>query len=262
VFVGGWATRLYRLSERVADVPFGPLLTDDADIALPEGLWVPSPTVHESLTAAGFVESMTGDDVPPVTRYVAPQRDFEVEFIAHQTGGVDESSGPGATTLVGGVSAQRLGNVRLLLEEPWSVIVATDAGYPVGDRGLVVRVPNPASFIAQKLLAIRRRGRSGPKDVLYVHDTLQLFADHLGELREVWNRVRARMGPSITERLWARWSFVKEHPELLRRASTIAEESGRPAPPSPTRIEAACELGLSEVFAKDRQPREKSRGAT
>jgi len=109
VIAGGWATRLYRLHDRVMAVSFDALLTDDADIALPENMAEDSPSIHDSLISAGFEEVMGGKSSPPVTHYVTPEGDFEVEFITHQRGGPESRAGQNVTALVGGVTAQRLG---------------------------------------------------------------------------------------------------------------------------------------------------------
>jgi hypothetical protein len=50
-----------------------------------------------------------------------------------------------------------------------------------------VRIPNPVSFIAQKLLIQQdRRPEKRPQDLLYIHDTLELFAHRLPELGVLW----------------------------------------------------------------------------
>jgi hypothetical protein len=47
-------------------------------------------------------------------------------------------------------------------------------------------VPNPTSFMVQKLLIHSdRRPAKKAQDVLYIHDTLELFGGSLGELRRL-----------------------------------------------------------------------------
>lgn len=48
-------------------------------------------------------------------------------------------------------------------------------------------VANPVCFIAQKLLISGKRPpRERAKDVLYIHDTLELFGGSIPELRALW----------------------------------------------------------------------------
>jgi hypothetical protein len=49
-----------------------------------------------------------------------------------------------------------------------------------------VRVANPVSFLSQKILIQDVRDRKDrAKDILYIHDTIEIFAGHLAELREL-----------------------------------------------------------------------------
>ena len=56
-----------------------------------------------------------------------------------------------------------------------------------------VQIANPVAFLAQKILIHRRRERQGrAKDILYIHDTLEVFGAQLQELADVWrNEVAA-----------------------------------------------------------------------
>lgn len=69
VIVGGWAHRLCRLHPAAQKLDFAPLMTLDADIALPQTLPPQKPTIREALVAHGFQEEFRGDDVPPATLY-------------------------------------------------------------------------------------------------------------------------------------------------------------------------------------------------
>lgn len=48
---------------------------------------------------------------------------------------------------------------------------------------------NPVAFIAQKVLIHRKRGRQDrAKDILYMHDTVEVLGARLPELRNLWQR--------------------------------------------------------------------------
>ena len=131
------------------------------------------------LEEVGFEEHLGGDCSPPITRYVLQTTgaDFDVEFITPLRGGEVKRGKPDVTLAVAGVTAQRLRYVEVLQQNPWTVELAEDRGYPVGPSALRLRIPNPASFIAQKALALDKRTSIAKrvKDVLYIHDTIEGF---------------------------------------------------------------------------------------
>jgi hypothetical protein len=93
-----------------------------------------------------------------------------------------------------GITAQTLRYSELLLMSPWSVRVGPESGVPVA-AAVDLFVPNPTSFIVQKVLihSDRRRDKRA-QDVLYIHDTLELFGGSLAELHRLWiEEVRPRM---------------------------------------------------------------------
>ena len=117
VIVGGWAHRLHR-HHPLADPPsFLPLLTRDADVA-----FSPAEPMHgniaTALGAAGFVEELTGEHIPPVSRYRlgVDKAGFFAEFLAPLKGSREKRGKPDATVRRAGISAQKLRYVELLLE--------------------------------------------------------------------------------------------------------------------------------------------------
>jgi hypothetical protein len=69
--------------------------------------------------------------------------------------------------------------VDLLLGSPWKVELSRANGW----------IAHPTRFMAQKLLIHdRRERRSRAKDILYLHDTIELFGASLDVLREDWER--------------------------------------------------------------------------
>jgi hypothetical protein len=88
VIVGGWAHRLYHLHPCTQTLDFAPLMTLDADVALPPTLLAQMPTIRDALAANGFEEEFRGDDLPPATLYYLGDKDsgFYVEFLTPLTG--------------------------------------------------------------------------------------------------------------------------------------------------------------------------------
>ena len=255
VFVGGWAHRLYGFHELSSPLDFEPLATDDADLAAPLRLEVRAEPLAQLLRAAGFEEEFRGDDTPPISRYHLGEEGagLFVEFLAPLIGSPTTRTGkPRDTVVVGGVTAQTLRYVDLLLEEPWTIRLSEQLGFPVGAAGVQIRIPNPASFIAQKLLVLdRRTPEKRPKDLLYVHDTLLLFSRKLAALQASWRRVSDRQHDNVTRTLQsqlnARFGAVDD---LIRAACQIAIESGRPSPPTPERFAAVCRAAARTVFER------------
>jgi hypothetical protein len=114
-----------------------------------------------------------------------------------------------------------------------------------------VRVPNPTSFIVQKLLIHSARPTNKKaQDVLYIHDTLQLFGGSLGELRGLWvDRVRpgmpgrsARRTEAIVREMFARVT------DTIREAARIPQDRRL----TPENVRRACEYGLGEILGSDR----------
>ncbi|HBY60383.1 MAG TPA: hypothetical protein DEH78_11205, partial [Solibacterales bacterium] len=161
---------------------FAPLMTLDADVALPQKLLPQTPTIREALVAHGFQEEFRGDDMPPATLYHLGDSysGFYAEFLTPLTGGEYTRSGKRkATAQIAGVNSQQLRFLEPLLNDPWTVELSMD------DFGLpapkAVRVANPMGFLAQKLLIHRKRcADDQAKDILYIHDTLQVFGARFG----------------------------------------------------------------------------------
>jgi hypothetical protein len=194
--IGGWAHRLYRLDPRARTLPYVPLTTLDGDVAVPAKLKAEQETVRDRLIKAGFKEEFVGEDRPPATHYhYGPSGGFYVEFLSALTGSEHDRQGKRkATQEVGGVSSQRLRYIDVLLIAPWEIELSEANGYPF-KPAKKIRVANPASFLAQKILIHGERDHGDrAKDLLYMHDTIELFSDRLEELRGVYeNEVRPRL---------------------------------------------------------------------
>lgn len=248
VIVGGWAHRLFTLLDEVPRPAFAPLMTLDADLAADTRLLPCGASLNDLLTAAGFRERFRGDFMPPVSRYeLADSREgFYAEFLAPLRG-----SGRGAPTMtLQGVVAQRLRHVNLLLAAPWSVTLTEEAGFPVGAEEPIVPIANPVSFLAQKLLILDRRDPDKQaKDILYLHDTLQIVSPLQPRLKAVRPLIEAELPARTVRELHQRietWFASVTDP--VRGAAAIARGMQRPQPPSPAAIAAACRVGLRQVF--------------
>ena len=102
---------------------------------------------------AGFTQELSGEHIPPVTKYTLGADDggFYAEFLVPLLGGTHKRDGtPDAAMAKAGITAQKLRHLDLLLTSPWSVRVSSDIRVPLR-RPLDVSVPNPVSFIVQKL---------------------------------------------------------------------------------------------------------------
>jgi hypothetical protein len=247
VIVGGWAHRLYHLHPAAQKLDFAPLMTLDADVALPQTLPPQTPTIREALVAHGFQEEFRGDDMPPATLYHLGDSDsgFYAEFLTPLTGGEYTRSGKRkATAQIAGVNSQQLRFIELLLNAPWTVELSTDHfGLPAPKA---VRVANPMGFLAQKLLIHRRRSTDDQaKDILYIHDTLQVFGARLDGLRIEWtDRVRPSLHRNAVKEIETAsdWLFG-EMTDVIREAAGIAADRRL----SPEGVRENCRYGLQQI---------------
>jgi len=190
VLVGGWAHRLYRLDSRARKLEYLPLTTFDGDVAVPTKLKVEESNVRKRLLEAGFKEEFVGEDQPPATHYhYGEGGGFYVEFRAPLVGSeYDRGGRRKATKEVGGVSSQLLRYIEILMVSPWKIELGDENGYPF-TPARKIQIANPTSFLVQKILIHRERDyQDRAKDLLYMHDTIEVFSEHLGELREIFTK--------------------------------------------------------------------------
>lgn len=249
VIIGGWAHRLYRLDARAQLLGYMPLFTVDADIALPSNLKVGRKDIRECLVSHGFKEDRMGHDRPPATHYRLAEEgtEFYAEFLTALIGSEHRRDGTSNSTMtIAGVVSQKLRFLEILLKSPWTVTLDQSNGFPF-NVPIRVRIANPAGFLAQKLLIQEKRTRTRfPKDILYIHDTLETFGGRLQELNTEWkNEVSPMLSPKNV-RLIERSAEIlfQEVTDSIREATLIA--SGRKL--SPERIRETCNWGLKQVF--------------
>lgn len=248
VFIGGWAHRLYHLHPNAQSTNFEPLLTLDADIALPPMLPADLPDLRQLLIAQGFTEDFLGQDVPPATHYRLGNESgaFYAEFLTPLTGARTTRSGARRTTTgIAGLSAQLLRHLEILLVNPWTLLLSAPT-FPL-TTGKSIRIANPTAYLVQKLLIHANRPIADrAKDILYIHDTLQLFAPRLEDLSREWldhllpslPPAQVRKATQLATHLFANLS------DPIRTASTIAPTRGL----TPESIRQACQLGLERIL--------------
>ncbi len=247
VIVGGWVHRLYRLHPHAQVLDYPPLSTLDADVAVPAQLPVGEQDIRARLLAHGFAEEFLGDDHPPATHYRLGDEvsGFYAEFLTPLVGSeYDRKHKRKATTEIAGISSQQLRHIELLLHHPWSIEVHSE-GFAAR-----IQIANPVSFLAQKVLIHEERDRDDrAKDILYMHDTLEVFGQRLPELRELWRNIVA---PKLRPRSA---NVVSKAPEDLfgelsddmRRAAEISAERAI----SPEAVREACRYGFIQTLGRE-----------
>jgi hypothetical protein len=248
VIVGGWAHRLFRSHPLAQALPYTPLMTRDTDVALQAGIAVDEENLRERLLSHGFHEEFLGDDRPPVTHYQLGDTDagFYAEFLTPLVGGeFKRDDTRDVTATIAGVTAQKLRYLEVLLIAPWTVTLT--AGGSAGQLPTRVNIANPVSYIVQKLLVSgKRKPSERAKDVLYIHDTLELFAGSLPDLRRLWrDAVRPALGPSTEAKM--RRATGRVFAGVTDTVRAAAKMATRRAVSSDGLLEL-CELGLKRVL--------------
>lgn len=247
VIVGGWAHRLYWLHAYAQPPEYPPLRTLDADVAIPANPSVRAGEIRERLLAAGFAEERLGDSEGMVAHYclVRDPGAFYAEFITSRTGGAYKRDGRRKQPIyVGGIAAQPLAHVDILMVSPWRV--------NLDDPGLTswqgtVRIASPVRFLAQKLLILPDRSPDDRvKDILYIHDTMQVFGSRLEELRAEWKEsVAPPLLPTHRKKIH---EAAKRHFSVLTDAIRQAARAAGREDLTAENVRAGCERGLRELF--------------
>ena len=145
------------------------------------------------------------------------------------------------------MSAQKLRHLEVLLLSPWQLTISPEQGFPLG-RATAIQIPNPASYLVQKVLVLRSRapGKQA-KDVLYLHDTYAIFADAFPLLGEAWDALKPQFHPAHVRTFEERAAgIISAMSDLIRDAARIA--AGRPRALSPEELLAGLRRGFAEVF--------------
>lgn len=249
VIVGGWAHRLHRFHPLANPPEYLPIQTRDADLAF--RLEAPlEGDIDEALKEAGFRAELKGEHTPPVTHYWLDDQDqgFYAEFLVPFIGSRlnrDKTPAP-VTVRKAGVTAQKLRYLDILLINPWTIGLDESMGAPLKSPAEIL-VPNPVSFIAQKLLIQSKRlENKKAQDALYIHDTLELLGGDLDRLKTIWlesirPRIPAKIAGDIETLSRKQFGAVTD---IIREAARIPQNRAL----NPDLIQRACEYGLKEIF--------------
>ncbi len=249
VLAGGWAHRLHRFHSLAKPLNYEPIATKDTDIVFDANVPLHG-DICSALSKAEFREELSGEHKPPVAHYTLGDEGagFYAEFLTPLRGsGTTRKGQPDATIKMAGVTAQKLRHVDLLLVEPWPIRIGADQGVPLL-KPIDVMVANPAAFIVQKLLIQEYRNASKQaQDLLYIHDTIELFGGTLPTLSNLWKTsIAPALGPKtarqVTEVTDKMFSSVTD---VIRDAARIPQ--GRDL--TPERVRVTCQVAMARILA-------------
>lgn len=251
VIVGGWAHRLHHEHPLAQAPTYAPVRTRDADVAFGTRARLKG-TIAKALANTGFREELSSDETPPVAQYHLGTDDqgFYAEFLTPLVGsGTKRDGGADTTEARSGIVAQKLRHLEVLLGAPWSIAVGGGESERL-PAPVDVRVANPVSFVVQKLLIhADRKPAKRAQDVLYLHDTIQLFGGSLRELNELWqSQVRGTLSRNQRAHVRAmRKRLFAGVTDVIREASLIpADRLLRPED-----VRMVCEDGLEAMLSEE-----------
>ena len=144
------------------------------------------------------------------------------------------------------MSSQLLRYIDILLLSPWKVTLGEENGYAMSPKR-TVQIANPASFLAQKILIHGQRDyKDRAKDLLYMHDTIEVFSETLDELQKLFRSdVAPNLHPRrITELERAAGTLFEKVTDTIREAALIAGARKL----NPERLAETSRAGLNEIF--------------
>jgi len=206
VVIGGVANALLRHHPLAASTDIPVLGTTDIDLATLERISRKGrPPLTDLLRDAGVAPTYQPEHSPPVIKFVGKaDPNLEIEFLCPLKGSEYRRSGKRqvAASIQEDVTAQQLRYLDLLLFEPWSLDAHQVPVLKSLPTRTVVRLPNPASFVMQKVL-IRSQGRSPAhceKDCGYIYETAVTFRDAVPELSALASRLKNHVSKSWWQR--------------------------------------------------------------
>lgn len=143
-------------------------------------------------------------------------------------------------------AAQKLRHLDLLLIGPWRVRIGAEQGVPL-PKPTDVLVANPTAFIAQKLLIQKYRSpEKQAQDVLYIHDTIELFGASLTVLNTAWTKsLRPTLSAQTAKRvLEVSDSTFSSITDVIRDAVRIPQDRKL----APDRMRTLCQVGLKRIL--------------
>lgn len=247
IFIGGWGHRLHTLHPSASKVDFQPIFTRDTDLAFANKAPLEG-DIKTALIEKGFQEELAGEFRPPTAHYTLgnEQSGFYAEFLTPLVGSGRKKNGDqDATLAIGGISAQKIRHLDILMVDPWIVKVGPENGMPL-KVSFDLQVANPLCFMAQKFLIKQNRPRGKQaQDLLYVHDTIQLFGHLLTDFKASWQKT---VGPALAG---AENTVLNECKEAFEHITdTIRDAAAIPQDRkiSPEEFQATCKYAFSEIM--------------
>jgi hypothetical protein len=189
--IGSWCFLLY---QRYLPMEKYPLRTDDLDILIPRPFTGKAFDLAGYLQRLGFTQHFNRDG----STYFAGSR-MRVEFLTRE--GRPQTKG-GRGLKVMGVAPQELRYLEILFDEPLTLKVA---------RGVLARVPAPASFLLHKLVistlaARREKIEKDARQAIYVGKYVLTEEQETARLKRLWSelpkkwksRIRTALAAAIT----------------------------------------------------------------
>nr|WP_315191759.1 GSU2403 family nucleotidyltransferase fold protein [uncultured Albidiferax sp.] len=248
VFIGGWSHRLHTLHPYASQLEFQPVFTKDTDLAFHNKVPLEG-NIKDALIEKGFKEDLSGEARPPAAHYKLGNDNsgFYAEFLTPLVGsGIKRTGEPDATMLAGGISAQKIRHLGILLTDPWTVTVGPMNGVPL-DEPVDLQVANPLCFMVQKFLIKKQRTADKHRqDLLYVFDTIQLFGHMLPAFKENWEKVIA---PSLEAGTLK--TVVQECGESFNTVTdTIRDAASIPQDRrvDPEELRATCQYAFQQIL--------------
>ena len=245
ILIGGWCHRLHRLHPLAQAQDYPVVHTRDTDLLIQRRPGAGEDILGE-LKRLGFKEVFSGDQKPPATHYYLGDEGtgFYAEFLLPWAAKRVETP----TETVGGVVAQQVKRVDVLLVDPWIVRIDDTEDLKLA-KPTDLYIANPLCFLVQKFL-IKQDRRSNEKkaqDLLYVYDTLQVFSHMFEEFKTSWQEVispalSAKSIATIHEE-WLR--SAEEEDEIADMAAAIA--SGRNPSVDAAQIQSVLRYAYSEI---------------
>ncbi len=166
VLVGGWVPLLNNFYNSSYIYDGLPVMTKDVDFVCPHSLPVKEKEVDDLLIKAGFESHLSGDNVPPVCKYIKKET-IEVEFLTPMRGSGFERN----INVQKKLSAQSLRYLEILLDHT--------AVIEISETDIKVKTPELSAFIYQKGLSfpLRTSEMKKAKDLYYIYQILDSISD-------------------------------------------------------------------------------------
>jgi hypothetical protein len=228
VLVGGCANALYRHHRHASAITGQPLATLDLDLATPSKLPTRDLTLRLSLANAGLLPLPENQRT---NKYKTVSTANETLELLCPTIGISKAirdQSPSLVEIQLGSTAEALDYMDILFAFPWTLDLR-DAP-PLGvTEDLQVRIPNPVSYIMQKVLIRRQRKTPAKraKDSYYIYEIAVLFRNALPALA-----AEAGNLPGCMPSPWCR-TYLKDvetlfghmRAEGIQEAKAIADEN-------------------------------------